>query len=340
MREAEKLYDKLVAEKMRGGYRPDEGGAAEAAPSVMATAAAIAERESGLLPQLLNEVEGGGETRLLSDDGWGAEEKFDGKRIILRYEGERLSVINRKGLTCAVSAAFVADALALGETFGDFVIDGEAVGETFRAFDLLGLEGRDLRALPFIQRRALLAELLADGLPFLRLSQLAVTREAKEELCYWLRREGREGVVFKRLDAPYTAGRPNRGGPQLKLKFYSTATFVVARRNPRRSVALELLDGEGRAVAVGNVTIPANFDLPDVGACVEVRYLYAYRRRERLPAGLPRACATTSTRRTAASLSSSSRRRTPPTTWRGPREESGGRGERGPPAIILQQGKC
>jgi bifunctional non-homologous end joining protein LigD len=275
---AEKLYDKLVAEKMRGGYKPDEGGG-DVPPPAAAVASDIEARESGLLPQLLNEVEGGVVVGLLDDNGWGAEEKFDGKRMMLRYEGGRLSAINRKGLVCGVAAAFVAAAEALGERAGEFVIDGEAVGEVFYAFDLLvGAEG-DLRSLPFSARRLALMNLLASGPPSggrIILSGLALNSLEKRELYHRLGREGREGVVFKRLDAPYTAGRPNRGGDQLKRKFYSTATFVVARRNPRRSVALELLDGEGRAVAVGNVTIPVNFDLPAVGACVEVRYLYAF----------------------------------------------------------------
>ena len=275
---AKKVYDKLVAEKMRGGYKPDEGDAG-ASPSVSAAASAIAERESGLLPQLLNEVEEGGVVRLLDDDGWGAEEKFDGKRMLLRYGSDGLSAINRKGLVCGAAAAFVAAAVALGERAGEFVIDGEAVGEVFYAFDLLVGPGGDLRALPFRERRVALMNLLASGPPTggrIVLSGLAVNSLEKRELYHRLGRDGREGIVFKRLDAPYVAGRPNRGGDQLKSKFYATATFVVARQNPRRSVALELLDGEGRAVAVGNVTIPANFRIPEVGACVEVRYLYAF----------------------------------------------------------------
>ena len=272
---AKKVYDKLVAEKMRGGYKPEEGGG-EVPPPAAVLATDLAERESGLLPQLLNEIEEGGVARLLGDDDWCAEEKFDGKRMMLRHEGGRLSVINRKGLTCGVVAAFAADALALAAAYGDFCLDGEAVGDTFRAFDLLGRDGRDLRGLPFRERRAGLVALVGDLLPHLRLSTLAVTSGEKEALYDRLRREGREGIVFKRLAAPYVAGRPNRGGDQLKLKFYSTATFIVAGHNARRSVRLELLDREGREVSVGNVTIPANFDMPAVGACVEVRYLYAY----------------------------------------------------------------
>jgi len=82
--------------------------------------------------------------------------------------------------------------------------------------------------------------------------------------------------VFKRLDAPYVPGKPNRGGPQLKFKFVATLSAVVARVNARRSVELSLFQGRS-LVSCGNVTIPANHEVPPAGAIVEVRYLYAYR---------------------------------------------------------------
>jgi len=85
-----------------------------------------------------------------------------------------------------------------------------------------------------------------------------------------------EGVVFKRLDAPYTSGRPASGGPQRKFKFCETATFIVSHINAKRSVSLMLLDGN-KTVPVGNVTIPPNEKIPVVGATIECRYLYCFR---------------------------------------------------------------
>ena len=82
--------------------------------------------------------------------------------------------------------------------------------------------------------------------------------------------------MFKRLDAPYTPGRPNSGGNQLKHKFYATCSAVVAKTNDKRSVELRLLNGKGW-ISVGNVTIPPNFKVPEVGQVVDVRFLYAFR---------------------------------------------------------------
>jgi bifunctional non-homologous end joining protein LigD len=98
----------------------------------------------------------------------------------------------------------------------------------------------------------------------------------KERLFRHLQAERREGVVFKRLDAPYTPGRPNSGGNQLKHKFYATCSAVVAKINDKRSVELRLLNGKVW-IPCGNVTIPPNSNVPAVGTVVELRYLYAFR---------------------------------------------------------------
>jgi hypothetical protein len=91
-----------------------------------------------------------------------------------------------------------------------------------------------------------------------------------------LRKNGKEGAVFKNSTAPYTPGRPASGGSQLKLKFTATASCIVAERNGRkRRVALELIESSGR-IGVGNVTIPPNHAIPGKGNVVEVRYLYAH----------------------------------------------------------------
>jgi len=104
----------------------------------------------------------------------------------------------------------------------------------------------------------------------------AVSLSLKLAMFNRLRRERKEGIVFKRHIASYVPGSPANGGDQLKFKFTATASCIIAGANgSRRSVKLELLDGR-RRVGVGNVTIPANQLIPAVNQIVEVRYLYAY----------------------------------------------------------------
>ena len=74
--------------------------------------------------------------------------------------------------------------------------------------------------------------------------------------------------------------RPNSGGPQLKFKFVETASFIVTSHNDKRRVTLGLY-GTGKESQnlqpAGNVNIPPNQDIPQIGSVVEVRYLYAFR---------------------------------------------------------------
>jgi len=157
------------------------------------------------------------------------------------------------------------------------LLDGEAVGDTFIAFDLLQEATLELAAKPYQVRYAHLVDLV-DSTPSdsIRYAQTATTRAQKLTMLDRLRKERKEGIVFKRHSASYIPGRPASGGDQFKLKFTATASAIVAGANgSRRSVKLELLDGS-RRIGVGNVTIPPNHPIPAVNQIVEVRYLYAY----------------------------------------------------------------
>jgi bifunctional non-homologous end joining protein LigD len=109
----------------------------------------------------------------------------------------------------------------------------------------------------------------------IRFVETACTTDQKRALLEQLRRDRKEGIVFKELDAPYTIDQPKSGGSQLKHKFCAQLSAVVSKVNSRRSVELRLLGRDGWQVC-GNVTIPANQPIPQVGQVVEVRYLYAF----------------------------------------------------------------
>ncbi len=159
---------------------------------------------------------------------------------------------------------------------GTFIPDGESVGDDYHAFDLLVLNGEDIRPLPYRKRLDSLMHLLASAQHrFIKYTETAFTTKQKIALLKRLKAQNREGIVFKRLDAPYTPGRPNSGGPQLKFKFCAMLSAVVARINVQRSVEIRLLNIDGWQNC-GNVTIPANHSIPKVGQVVEVRYLYAH----------------------------------------------------------------
>jgi bifunctional non-homologous end joining protein LigD len=203
------------------------------------------------------------------------EEKFDGRRVLVRKRGNQIAGINRTGLTVDLPTSIV-EAVKRVEA-GDCLLDGEAVGDVYHAFDLLQQDGMDLRPSPYAVRYATMIALV-DTVPLdsLRFAEASTGTGQKRTMLDKLKREKKEGVVFKDRSARYTPGRPASGGPQLKLKFYATASCLVAGTNgSKRSVKLELMSDNVK-VAVGSVTVPANQAIPPAGSIAEVRYLYAY----------------------------------------------------------------
>lgn len=264
---AQNIFERLVREKKGKGYT-------EGAHGTPYQHTGKSERLSGLLPQLLNAIDETETARLVSDPRWAMQEKMDGKRLLLRKEAGVVTGINKLGLTVGVPETVVRTA---SELSGDFVLDGESIGDYLHAFDLLFLNGTDLRGQPYERRYVALLNLLAGGMPkHIKVVSYWIDPRDKASWLLTLQREKAEGVVFKLKSSPYTCGRPNSGGPQLKHKFVATLSAVVAKVNAQRSVGLCLLNHEGWQ-PIGNVTIPANHQVPAVGAVVEVRYLYAYR---------------------------------------------------------------
>ncbi len=264
--QAKRVYDRLISEKTAKGYTPGEDG----------TPFQHTDREqqvTGILPQLLNAIGDDQVPRYVKDPDFVSQEKFDGKRILIRKEGAAIDGINRRGLMCGIPSVLINE---VREIPGDFVIDGESIGEVFWAFDILCLHGSDIRSQPYRDRLFALNQIISGELGFLKLADTAATTEEKLALLERMRSENREGVVFKRLDAPYTPGRPNFGGTQFKYKLYATASFIVGKPNEKRSVMLNLLRGKS-LVPAGSVTIPPNHQVPRAGDVVEVRYLYAFR---------------------------------------------------------------
>jgi len=264
---AQAIFQKLVQAKLAKGYKPAESGTLYRLPE-------NGNLDTGVRCQLLNSsAEAQLQNLLLDHEHW-MQEKFDGRRLLLRKVGSSITGINRKGQSTAIPDSLVKSAQASDH---DFLLDGESVGEMLHGFDLLELDGEDLRSKSYKIRYQRLMNLPSRvqqrGIRFVETAFLPTQKQA---LFRQLKAEAKEGVVFKACDAPYTSGRPNTGGSQLKFKFVETASFVVRQINKQRSVALLLFDN-AKVRDAGNVTIPVNFEIPAVGSVVECRYLYAFR---------------------------------------------------------------
>ena len=264
---ATKIFNKLIAEKKSKGYTEGEAG----------TPYQHTEREqsaTNVLPQLLNPIEESEVDELIGDENWCAQEKFDGRHILVQKQGAAIHGINKKGLLVGLPSPVVVAAHVFQ---GDFILDGESIGERFHTFDLLSLNGEDLRRLGYRHRLTALMNLLGSGQQrHIHYAETAWKSDEKKRLLTTLREQNKEGIVFKRADANYTPGRPNSGGPQLKRKFYATLSALVGTINRQRSIEIQLFNPQG-LVSAGNVTIPANHNIPKIGQVVEIRYLYAFK---------------------------------------------------------------
>jgi bifunctional non-homologous end joining protein LigD len=208
---AKKIYDKLVQNKTSKGYVPGAEG-----PQYAHTDED--RRDTGVHCQLLNFITATEAGRLISDDGWWAQEKFDGKRMLLR-KADVVTAVNRNGLSVGAPDVIITWASRVNRSY---VVDGELVGETLCVFDLLELDEIDLRLWAYDQRLSRLEGLRFDGA--IAVVETAKTAHEKHQFYDRLRAAGGEGIVFKQHAAPYTEGRPNSGGTQVKFKFYATAS--------------------------------------------------------------------------------------------------------------------
>ena len=210
-------------------------------------------------------------------DDWLHEIKFDGFRMLARVEdgAATLWTRNRKEWTQRLPTLIAelerlpcATALLDGEVV---VLDAQGVSnfEAFHAavahderrtlyqvFDLLHLDGEDLRPLPLLERKRRLQALLARAKrPRVRFTDHVAGRGEAfyEQAC----RRGLEGTVAKRADAPY---RSARGRDWLKIRCGKRQEFVIAGYTPSRtmpgrfgSLALAVHDADGRLRYAGRV---------------------------------------------------------------------------------------
>lgn len=261
---AKKIYDKLVHEKTCKGYTPEEGSKPFTGNS------SSEERDTGVRPQLLNEIEEDELQKYLNSDSWCAEEKYDGRRRLIIKTGDKVEGTNRKGLTIALSEDIIKVVEKMHPT-RDYILDGEALGDSIMIFDYLDPK------LTYKERRIVLQNDFKFKGDIIKIAPIAWTKSDKRALLKRLQKDNAEGIVFKRIDSMYIPGRPSSGGDQLKFKFCATASCVVSTINKtKRSVSLQVLADEESFINIGNVTVYPNQDIPTPGSIVEVRYLYYF----------------------------------------------------------------
>lgn len=194
---------------------------------------------------------------------WAFEIKWDGYRLAIHKEGDRVRIITRGGHDW--TERFPAIAKEASRLAVDtFILDGEGVmldeqgradfgalqnalggrggkrrahDVIFYAFDLLYLDGRDLRDRPLFERRSALASLIVEEWSAIRFSSEIETDGASflKSACDM----GLEGIIAKRRNSRYRSGR---NGEWIKVKCSQREGFLIVGYEPSRSA----LGGIGR----------------------------------------------------------------------------------------------
>jgi len=205
-------------------------------------------------------------------DGWQFEPKWDGFRTLVFRDGDDLFLQSRNTqpmnryfpellspLLTALPGRCVVDGeiVIVGPNGLDFEalllrihpaasrvkLLAERSPASYVAWDLLALGDEDLREMPLAARRERLEHVLGNAAPPVHLSPATRDRALAED---WFRRfegAGLDGVMAKRLDAPYRAGERT----MIKVKHARTADCVVAgfrwHKNGRDTMVGSLLLG-------------------------------------------------------------------------------------------------
>jgi bifunctional non-homologous end joining protein LigD len=171
--------------------------------------------------------------------GWSYEVKWDGYRTLAVKDGARVTLYSRNLKDATAQYPTIARSVGALSAVA-IILDGELVAVdddghpsfqalhhqaaqtlAFYVFDLLHQDGRDLMAAPLAERRTELARLTLRS-PILRSDPLPGTAMQIEEA---VRSLGLEGIVAKRTDSRYEAGK--RSDAWIKVKFQQRQELVI-----------------------------------------------------------------------------------------------------------------
>jgi bifunctional non-homologous end joining protein LigD len=235
---------KVAAAKAGASRRTQATGSTARAGPWRARARALAGTQAGAMPvgfkpqlAMLRSTPPAGDT-------WLHEIKWDGYRLLVDLVKGKATLRSRggldwsdtfPGLAKAIASLPVQDACLDGELVvldaagrADFpalqrAIEGRSQAQLrYIVFDLPGMAGIDLTACALEDRKALLADLLAESPDELAYGDHIVGHGAQVHKA--TAEQGVEGVVSKRLGSPY---RDGRGGDWIKSKHESSDEFVV-----------------------------------------------------------------------------------------------------------------
>ena len=231
----------------QGRLRPDhKARAKKASVTKPADLARVAGARKAILPPFVEPSLALQVARPPAGGGWIHEIKHDGYRIEARLDGGKVKLLTRKGLDWTRRFSAVAEAVR-GLAAKAALLDGEIIVQdesghgsfsglqsdlkagrqdrmVYFAFDLLHLDGFDLRGCPLNERKRLLGELISRSPAAFALRFNDHLGDAGDDMLPQACRLGLEGIVSKRVDLPYLSGR---GEHWVKSKCMLRQEFIV-----------------------------------------------------------------------------------------------------------------
>lgn len=206
---------------------------------------------------------------------WAFEIKYDGYRIIAFKNGKTVKLFSRNGNDYTKKFSTISESLSKIAKDIPFVLDGEIVcfnqsgasdfgllqqniksgkgNFVYVVFDLLALNGKDLRNIPLLERKEHLKNLI-DGANKNIMFSTHVLGNGKK--CFKMAKDlNLEGVVAKKIDSEYVE---KRSEDWLKIKCYKRQEFVIVgyQTSDKNKVLSAILVGyykAGKLVFAGKV---------------------------------------------------------------------------------------
>ena len=186
-----------------------------------------------------------------NEESWSYELKYDGFRAIVAIVGGEVAMLSRNELDLAPRFPRTYEALRKWKA-KEIVVDGEVVvldekgaprfqllqqggNEKLFLFDVLWLDGQDLRGKPYTERRRILEKLCARP-P----AGIAVSHQLPppgEEALKKAAADGWEGIIAKRKSSVY---EPRRSKEWLKIKAMNQQEFAIAGWSPSKAADREI----------------------------------------------------------------------------------------------------
>ncbi len=183
---------------------------------------------------------------------WSYELKYDGFRALTAITGGAMAMWSRNELDLAPRFPLIAAAMAKIKA-KEVVLDGEIVAldekgaprfqllqqgerrERIFVFDVLWLDGRDLRKLTYLERREILKKVLKGAPAAVKLSE--VLDEEGDAALKRAAAAGFEGIIAKKNSSCY---QPRRSKDWLKVKAVNEQEFIVIGWNPSTHSSKEI----------------------------------------------------------------------------------------------------